>query len=212
MIELEDEIGQKLVSATRGFIEYIRELNNPENLADLENSFKTIGGDVASLWSTAKEVGSSIADFLGIAKNGWNELPQIVRDLGLIGAVFFGATGKALVLGGAAVTGFMSDFYKGVKNVYEGNIGLSEFLNSNIDQVHALNTGIEKVNSNASKNPGLLRSNQPTELVGPAPEGAFIGPQLPTGKEQYNTKNGIGGFANKDKSGGAEKIASAREQ
>lgn len=60
--QLQNEIGHELVSVTREFIGYIRELNKPENLDVLENSLRSAGKDIKEIWDTAKKIGSGIVN------------------------------------------------------------------------------------------------------------------------------------------------------
>lgn len=198
--ELQDEIGNGLVSVTRDFIDDIKELNKPENLEELKRSFQDLGKNLSNIWHVAKQTASKIGEFLGIAKTGWDSLPDTVRELGLIGAIFFGKKGLAALAGASALYGFGKEFLEGAKNVYNEKWSLSDFLKSNIDQVTEFNASVRET-QNA---PALARSHGAPALA------SSHGTESNSGREKYKTGNDIGGFGGENK--GQSKIENAQEK
>lgn len=198
--ELQDEIGNGLVSVTRDFIDDIKELNKPENLEELKRSFQDLGKNLSNIWHVAKQTASKIGEFLGIAKTGWDSLPDTVRELGLIGAIFFGKKGLAALAGASALYGFGKEFLEGAKNVYNEKWSLSDFLKSNIDQVTEFNASVRET-QNA---PALARSHGAPALA------SSHGTEANPGREKYKTGNDIGGFGGGNE--GQSKIENAQEK
>lgn len=198
--ELQDEIGNGLVSVTRDFIDDIKELNKPENLEELKRSFQDLGKNISNIWHVAKQTASKIGEFLGIAKTGWDSLPDTVRELGLIGAIFFGKKGLAALAGASALYGFGKEFLEGAKNVYNEKWSLSDFLKSNIDQVTEFNASVRE----AQNAPALARSHAAPALA------RSHGTEANPGREKYKTGNDIGGFGGGNE--GQSKIENAQEK
>lgn len=97
--ELNDFIGERLLAATRSFLNALKELNAPENLSQLKET-------LSDIWDTAGDIGSRltsiiswIGDVAAKAADGWNRLPEPIREVGLVAAILAGPKG-VLALGG----------------------------------------------------------------------------------------------------------------
>ncbi len=92
---LNDTLGAGVISATRTFIGYLRDLNDPETLEGIERRMRgiaTAGGDILSMAGT---VAGGVAGLFGATLDGWNSLPEIIRESGLIMALLGGPYGRA---------------------------------------------------------------------------------------------------------------------
>lgn len=102
--DLQSAIGDELIEVTRSFIDTIKDLNKPETLekfaSTLDNIFN-VTGDIAGHVGT---VASAVADFISSSLSGWNSMPDIIKELGIFGAIALGAKGKlALAAVGVAI-------------------------------------------------------------------------------------------------------------
>lgn len=93
LTDVQNIIGQELVDATRGFIELVKELNEPESVDKIRRTFiataDTVAG-VAQGLSDVKDGVSALADMLGAD-------PAVTAAGGLVGYKLFGP--KGLLLG-----------------------------------------------------------------------------------------------------------------
>lgn len=217
MKRLEDEIGNNLVEVTRKFVDYVKELNKPENIADFEQKLREIAESAKTALDAIGSITTVVTEIGGAAFTAWQSLPEPVREWGLIVAILGGKKGILMMTAGLALAERALNIGRGFTAVGNGELGLSEFSQmggADLEKWLKDNgkpTGITiagQAPKDTSNPLPLYRSNQPMEAVGPAPE--LVGPQLPTGNGQYKTTNAIGGFDNKEK--GADKIASAKEQ
>lgn len=194
MKELEDEIGQKLVDVTREFIGYIKELNKPENVAEFKKSLSEIGDVLSQVGSALSSIGGMAFGVVRDLNNEFQQLPEELKEWGLIGLMIFGRTGPAKML--AAVATAYVEAPKVGASIAEKIAGLFG------RDVATASDGAAAYQAYQAQKNGTVAP----EYVGPAP--ALVGPvQSAT---TYKTTNAIGGFDNKEK--GADKIASAREQ
>lgn len=90
---LNDVIGYKIISATEKFSEWIEEINQPENLSQLETTVSNIGHTIDNVSGIAANFSSVIGTVISEVIDGWNNLPDAIRDFGLIGAVIYGKKG-----------------------------------------------------------------------------------------------------------------------
>lgn len=185
--ELQDEIGNQLVSVTREFVDYLRELNKPENIANLRRDFKDFANTIEGVWGHITSVGNAINGIVSTSLAGWQQMPDVVKELGIVGAIAFGAKGRAALVAVGASYAWLQRLF--------------DLAASGDGGADAYAKHWAKKGENATNPPALIPSH------GSAPSLAAS-----HGKEsqQYITSNDIGGFTTNEK--GASKIASAREQ
>ena len=75
------------------FTDWIEELNRPGNLAELERSVSNIGLFLEDASETASKVALEAGGIAKRAIDGYNELPEWMRDMGLVGAFVMGEEG-----------------------------------------------------------------------------------------------------------------------
>lgn len=105
--ELQDAIGGELVEATEFFIDKIKELNQPENIANLKSNFEFAGRVISDAADAAHGLYSEI-------KNIWDMLPddaQYAAAGGIIGYKLFGPAG--------AIAGILTGVAKGLGTILE---------------------------------------------------------------------------------------------
>lgn len=195
MKELEDEIGQKLVDVTREFIGYVKELNKPENVAEFKQRLESIGDVLSQVGSALSSIGSMAFGVVRDLNAEFQQLPEELKEWGLIGLMIFGRTGPAKML--AAVATAYVEAPKVGASIAEKIAGLFG------RDVATASDGAAAYQAYQAQKNGTVAS----EFVGPVPE--MVGPVKPA--QTYTVANAIGGFDNK-KTGGADKIASAKEQ
>ncbi|MBF0481693.1 MAG: hypothetical protein HQK81_12305 [Desulfovibrionaceae bacterium] len=64
----------------------------------MQDSLKQLGHDALGVFGDVVKAGSAIGSVASIALSGWNALPDIIKTMGVVGAVAFGLQGK-LALG-----------------------------------------------------------------------------------------------------------------
>lgn len=205
MKRLEDEIGNNLVEVTRKFVDYIKELNNPENLADFEQKIRDVAGSAKTAFDALGKFGSLITEIGGTAMSAWQSLPEPVREWGLIIAILGGKKGIGMLTAGLFLAERFQNIGTGISAWADGKLSFSDFSSMGGADLEAwlkkngYNTGLGSGSSSGQKSPQLARSGTSMD---------FVGPIKPA--QTYTTTNAIGGFDNKEK--GLEKIASAKEQ
>lgn len=102
--DIQDAIGDGILDLTRDLIEELKELNKPENIAELKEAFSEFKDVTVELFGAVKEVAGAVTSFVATSMQGWSSMPDIIQEMGIVGAVAFGAKGRAALLGvGAAV-------------------------------------------------------------------------------------------------------------
>lgn len=101
--DIQDAIGEGILDLTRDLIDELKELNKPENIADVKQAFAEFKDVTGELFNSISEVAGAVTSFIATSMRGWSSLPDIVQELGIVGAVAFGMKGRAALLGiGAA--------------------------------------------------------------------------------------------------------------
>ena len=100
-----DYLGGKVQRAASNFLEWLEELNRPENLNVLEERVKGIGEALEAGVGMASKALGHVSSIIGSAMDGWNSVPENIRAVGLIGGMLFGLKGMAV----AAAIGFIID-------------------------------------------------------------------------------------------------------
>ena len=102
--DIQDAIGNGILDLTRDLIDELKELNKPENIAEIKRSFSEFKDVTVELFGTVKEVAGAVTSFVATSMQGWSNMPDIIQEMGIVGAVALGAKGRAALLGiGAAV-------------------------------------------------------------------------------------------------------------
>ena len=151
--ELENEIGGKLLDVTRQFIDYIKELNDPENLSSLKDTISNIWGATSDVASRIGSFSSIVGDIISQAADGWNRLPDTVREVGLVAAILAGPKGIAII-------GSMSELYSAFSNTIEGIALVQEGVIRNQD-IMFMNSGeLASFLKNLSTNTEYLKKRE----------------------------------------------------
>lgn len=103
--DIQDAIGEGILDLTRDLIDNLKELNKPENIAEVKKSFSEFKDSLDDILTILGKVGGALSYIIKSAMNAWNDMPQIVQDMGLVGAIAFGKKGVAIVTG----IGFAAD-------------------------------------------------------------------------------------------------------
>lgn len=151
--ELENEIGGKLLDVTRQFIGYIKELNDPENLSALKNTISSIWGATSDVASRIGSFASIVGDIISQAADGWNRLPDAVREVGLVAAILAGPKGIAVI-------GGMSELYSAFSNTIEGIALVQEGVIRNQDIMFMNSEELASFLKNLSTNTEYLKKRE----------------------------------------------------
>ena len=208
--ELQDEIGNGLVSVTRDFIDDIKELNKPENIADIKRGFSEFKNTLTGTFDILKSVVSTMKDAISFSLKGWSDAPDIIKEMGLIGAIALGTKGRiALLAIGAAAEGLerlQALIYKlgmsSSSDVTSQTLKTAGYL----DQPELYDTGPSLASTRKLKTqpPALARSHAAPALA------RSHGTEANPGREKYKTGNDIGGFGGGNE--GQSKIENAQEK
>ena len=133
--ELNNFIGERLLSATHSFLNALKELNDPEQLSQLKET-------LSKIWDASSDVGSrlvSIAGWIGDvvtkAADGWNRLPEPIREVGLIAAILAGPKGVAALGGLTALYSSFSNSLLAIELVQAGIIDNQDVMYKNSEEL-----------------------------------------------------------------------------
>ena len=151
--DLENEIGGKLLDVTREFIDYIKELNDPNNLSSLKDTISNIWGATSDVATRIGSFASIIGDIISQAADGWNRLPDAVREVGLVAAILAGPKGIAII-------GGMSELYSAFSNTIEGIALVQEGVIKNQDILFMNSGELASFLKNLSTNTEYLKKRE----------------------------------------------------
>jgi hypothetical protein len=193
--EIQNAIGDELISVTRDFIGYIKELNKPENLSDFKKDLNDILHVAKTAFDDIRAVGGLIVGIMGDVFDGWQNLPEPVREYGLILALLGGKKLKIALAALAYSEKYITSFFNAASNT--GALNFSEFfekfdeeLSKREGQVAALGALKEPSTSGQSR---VSANYGGTDGVGGA-----------AAKPKYKTSSAIGGFSGKASTGKSE--------
>lgn len=133
--ELNNFIGERLLSATRSFLNALKELNDPEQLNQLKET-------LSNIWDTAGDIGSRLTSIIGLigdvavkAADGWNRLPEPIREVGLITAILAGPKGIAAVGGLTSLYSSFSNSLLAIELVQAGIIDNQDVMFKNSEEL-----------------------------------------------------------------------------
>lgn len=133
--ELNNFIGERLLSATRSFLNALKELNDPEQLNQLKET-------LSNIWDTAGDIGSRLTSIIGWigdvavkAADGWNRLPEPIREVGLITAILAGPKGIAVVGGLTSLYSSFSNSLLAIELVQAGIIDNQDVMFKNSEEL-----------------------------------------------------------------------------
>lgn len=133
--ELNNFIGERLLSATHSFLNALKELNDPEQLSQLKET-------LSKIWDASSDVGSrlvSIAGWIGDvtvkAADGWNRLPEPIREVGLIAAILAGPKGVLVLDGLSSLYSSFSNSIQAISLVQAGIIENQDVMFKNGEEL-----------------------------------------------------------------------------
>ena len=128
--ELQTTIGIALVDVTDTLIDKIKWLNDPQNLKEIKEQFFELGKDVIGVTRQLSVLSNSVSSLFSTALNGWNALPQVIQEYGIILALLGGAKVRLAIVALSAFVG--SELGKELDRVFSNisNIDLSASIKS----------------------------------------------------------------------------------
>lgn len=121
--DIQDAIGEGILDLTRDLIDELKELNKPENIAEVKRAFAEFKDVAVELFDTVTKVTSAITSFVATSMQGWSNMPDIIQEMGIVGAVLLGKKGKLALL----AVGQMDNFVRGLMATASGEMSFSEF-------------------------------------------------------------------------------------
>lgn len=149
---MNDFIGNKVLVATMRFTDWIEELNRPDNLAELEHSVSNIVLFLEDASEIASKVASAVGDVAKRAIDGYDALPEWMRDMGLVGAVVLGKKGWLALGAASALVDRGKDFATGIDLfVNTGKMSMQELSALSWDKLHEMVEEADKSSKEAAE-------------------------------------------------------------
>lgn len=149
---LNDVIGNKILVSTMKFADWIEELNKPENISELENTLSNVWQTITDIGDIAGTAISKIGELSGKALEGFNNLPEWFREIGLVGAIVFGKRGWLALGAASALIDRGKDFARGIELFVEsGQMSIQELTSLSWDKLHEMVDAADKATKEASE-------------------------------------------------------------
>ena len=132
---LNNFIGDKILTATYAFSDALRDLNDADTLANLETTFSNVWDAVVSIGTGAGEAALEIGSIATAAIDGWNNLPDTIREIGLFGIALYGKKGVLTLAGVAVANRFIQNTMKAIALVQSGELSNSEWASMTGDEL-----------------------------------------------------------------------------
>ena len=132
---LNNFIGDKILTATYAFSDALRDLNDADTLANLETTFSNVWDAVVSIGTGAGEAALEIGSIATAAIDGWNNLPDTIREIGLFGIALYGKKGVLTLASVAVANRFIQNTMKAIALVQSGELSNSEWASMTGDEL-----------------------------------------------------------------------------
>lgn len=134
---LNDVIGNKILVSTMKFADWIEELNNQENLSNLETTISNIWKTIENVGTGFFEASKEIGNIISVGIDGWNRLPETIRDVGLVGALVYGRKGMVVLSGVGIAIRFLENTIKAIELIDKGELTRSQWASMSGDELDA---------------------------------------------------------------------------
>lgn len=134
---LNDVIGNKILVSTMKFADWIKELNNQENLSNLETTISNIWKTIENVGTGFFEASKEIGNIISVGIDGWNRLPETIRDVGLVGALVYGRKGMVVLSGVGIAIRFLENTIKAIELIDKGELTHSQWASMSGDELDA---------------------------------------------------------------------------
>ncbi len=121
--EWADKAGKAIESLVNRAVNFIDGVIN--NWGVWEARWEKFKSGASEVWTQTKNVASVVGSLLKIALDGWNNLPPVVREFGLVGALIGGVKGKiifAAIVGLSALLDKAKEVSKGEPDLQIGGV------------------------------------------------------------------------------------------
>lgn len=129
-VEFGKAFGPALTDIVRHATDYIKKLTETIKSQEMQDRLKGLGDTAKNTFDSIASIGSHIGGLFTTVLDGWNKMPAIIQELGLVGALVGGVKGKAILLGATYTLGVLDDRAKGIAAVQEGKMTLDEYTSS----------------------------------------------------------------------------------
>jgi TP901 family phage tail tape measure protein len=110
--DIGEELAPAVLEASQGFRKFVTE--NKDDFAEF-------GKDVASFADSLKPLGEDIGNLFSTTLKGWNSLPTIIQEMGLVGALVGGTKARVAIALVVAAAGQLQKLTKQVEGVSEAD-------------------------------------------------------------------------------------------
>lgn len=121
--EWADKSGKAIEGLINRAVNFIDSIIN--NWSQWEARWEKFKSGASEVWTQTKNVASVVGSLLKIALDGWNNLPPVVREFGLVGALIGGVKGKiifAAIVGLSALLDKAKEVSKGEPDLHIGGV------------------------------------------------------------------------------------------
>ncbi|MFH2125379.1 MAG: tape measure protein, partial [Pseudomonadota bacterium] len=121
--EWADKAGKAIEGLINRAVNFIDGVIN--NWSVWEARWEKFKSGASEVWTQTKNVASVVGSLLKIALDGWNNLPPVVREFGLVGALIGGVKGKiifAAIVGLSALLDKAKEVSKGEPDLHIGGV------------------------------------------------------------------------------------------
>lgn len=198
--EIENAIGDKLIGVTRDFINTLKELNRPENLDQFKSDLSGVLVNLKDIGTAISGAGELVGGVISTSLSGWQSMPKVVQEFGIIGAVAFGWQGRAALVGLGVAMESVERLKEWAENLLSDDIESPEFKRRQQKMQKDYAEYIKNPQLYLSKKNGTAQKDDPndTEEI-----------EKNSKKQAYKTKSSIGTFKDSATKGN-DKADSAR--
>ena len=98
-VEFGKAFGPALTDIVKHATDYIKKLTEAIKSQEMQDRLKGLGDTAKNTFDSIIKIGDSLIDVSKHVLDGWNNLPTIVQEVGLFGAIAFGWRGKLVLAG-----------------------------------------------------------------------------------------------------------------
>ncbi len=164
---LNDVLGGGVITLTREFIDKLHELNDPNTLQSIETTLGNVAHTGQTALTVLGGVGTAIGSVLSNVVEGWNKLPEPIREAGLLAALLGGKKGFAITAGVSTLYNIGDRWDRALEGINQGTISWGDLVFSGKDDLEG-KLASTRDPANAQRNLEMMRRKQRTHIKGSA--------------------------------------------
>lgn len=164
---LNDVLGGGVITLTREFIDKLHELNDPDTLQSIETTLGNVAHTGQTALTVLGGVGTAIGSVLSDVVEGWNKLPEPIREAGLLAALIGGKKGMLVTAGVSTLYGVGERWHRALEGINKGTLSWGDLVFSGKDGLEEKLAAMHDP-ANAQRNLEMMRRKQRTYMKGSA--------------------------------------------